>query len=162
MSDEKNVPPNRPPTPEEKEARAESLEEAAQANRRDTPARCAVCGWPLADKPEDGCTRGNCSMRPRPQEPVDRIIVNVTTGMLPIVVWQCPGCQAKLQGHDPKMIQHLVAGGQVAVGCKACGAHLMLRIPRVVEAKPQLITPNTMGPNRKARRGLVKVNGGKR
>jgi hypothetical protein len=28
--------------------------------------RCAVCGWDLAETIEDGCTRGNCSHRPRP------------------------------------------------------------------------------------------------
>ena len=28
--------------------------------------RCQVCGWPLAERWEDGCVPGNCSMRPRP------------------------------------------------------------------------------------------------
>jgi hypothetical protein len=31
------------------------------------PDRCAVCGWPLAETANDGCVRGNCSMRPRPK-----------------------------------------------------------------------------------------------
>jgi len=25
--------------------------------------RCVICGWPLKDKIEDGCTADNCSMR---------------------------------------------------------------------------------------------------
>lgn len=29
--------------------------------------RCAVCAWPLAASIEEGCTRGNCSHRPRPE-----------------------------------------------------------------------------------------------
>lgn len=33
----------------------------------DIASRCAVCGWPLAEKPESGCVRGNCSHRPRPE-----------------------------------------------------------------------------------------------
>ena len=33
----------------------------------DDPARCAVCGWPLAHQPDGGCVRGNCSERPRPE-----------------------------------------------------------------------------------------------
>ena len=28
--------------------------------------RCDVCGWPLAQSPDDGCVADNCSMRPRP------------------------------------------------------------------------------------------------
>jgi hypothetical protein len=31
-----------------------------------TVERCPVCGWPLADRLEEGCIPGNCSMRPRP------------------------------------------------------------------------------------------------
>lgn len=26
--------------------------------------RCLICGWPLADRVEDGCVPGNCSYRP--------------------------------------------------------------------------------------------------
>lgn len=26
--------------------------------------RCEVCDWPLADSPEKGCVKGNCSYRP--------------------------------------------------------------------------------------------------
>jgi glutaredoxin len=33
----------------------------------DDPTRCAVCGWKLAESAEQGCVRGNCSMRPRPE-----------------------------------------------------------------------------------------------
>jgi hypothetical protein len=33
----------------------------------DDDSRCAVCGWPLVMSLEDGCIRGNCSMRPRPE-----------------------------------------------------------------------------------------------
>lgn len=33
--------------------------------------RCAICGWPLADTRENGCVRGNCSMRPVPAVVVD-------------------------------------------------------------------------------------------
>lgn len=35
------------------------------------PNRCAVCGWPLKDRPADGCVRGNCSQRPRPHRLYD-------------------------------------------------------------------------------------------
>ena len=35
------------------------------------PDRCAVCGWPLANQPEGGCVRGNCSERPRPKRLYD-------------------------------------------------------------------------------------------
>jgi len=28
--------------------------------------RCAWCGWPLRERFEDGCVRGNCSQRPLP------------------------------------------------------------------------------------------------
>lgn len=34
----------------------------------DIDSRCAVCGWPLAESADKGCTRGNCSMRPRPEK----------------------------------------------------------------------------------------------
>ncbi len=37
---------------------------------RDTN-RCAVCGWPLVNKDEVGCWRGNCSLRPRPDKLYD-------------------------------------------------------------------------------------------
>ena len=30
--------------------------------------RCNRCGWPLRERVEDGCTPGNCSMRPLPPE----------------------------------------------------------------------------------------------
>lgn len=33
--------------------------------------RCAVCAWPLAESAEKGCTRGNCSMRPLPDNIYD-------------------------------------------------------------------------------------------
>ncbi len=33
--------------------------------------RCAVCGWPLSTTPDEGCTRGNCSMRPLPRRYAD-------------------------------------------------------------------------------------------
>jgi hypothetical protein len=29
-------------------------------------ARCRDCGWYLAERPEEGCVPGNCSMRPKP------------------------------------------------------------------------------------------------
>jgi hypothetical protein len=29
--------------------------------------RCAICAWPLAESPEKGCVRGNCSQRPFPE-----------------------------------------------------------------------------------------------
>lgn len=32
----------------------------------DDSSRCAVCGWPLQESADEGCIRGNCSMRPRP------------------------------------------------------------------------------------------------
>lgn len=39
----------------------------AAADATDDESRCAVCAWPLAERIEDGCTRGNCSHRPRPE-----------------------------------------------------------------------------------------------
>lgn len=33
----------------------------------DDLSRCAVCGWPLAACREDGCIRGDCSLRPGPE-----------------------------------------------------------------------------------------------
>jgi hypothetical protein len=33
--------------------------------------RCAVCAWPLEDSASKGCTRGNCSQRPRPENLYD-------------------------------------------------------------------------------------------
>ena len=35
------------------------------------PNRCAVCGWSLATSREEGCVRGNCSLRPRPERLYD-------------------------------------------------------------------------------------------
>ena len=34
--------------------------------------RCAVCGWMLSENPQQGCTRGNCSLRPRPETLYDK------------------------------------------------------------------------------------------
>lgn len=37
--------------------------------RRDSVlCRCRVCGWPLTDSTEKGCTRDSCSMRPPPRD----------------------------------------------------------------------------------------------
>lgn len=33
----------------------------------DDESRCAVCGWGLVESSDTGCTRGNCSHRPRPE-----------------------------------------------------------------------------------------------
>ena len=33
----------------------------------DWKSRCDWCGWPLKETVEEGCIRGNCSMRPLPQ-----------------------------------------------------------------------------------------------
>jgi hypothetical protein len=30
------------------------------------PSRCDRCGWTLAERIKDGCTKDNCSMRPMP------------------------------------------------------------------------------------------------
>lgn len=38
-----------------------------QQPRVDDESRCAVCGWPLAGSVNEGCVRGNCSQRPRPE-----------------------------------------------------------------------------------------------
>lgn len=46
------------------EAWAANIERALHV---DDESRCAVCGWPLKERVEDGCTRGNCSHRPRPE-----------------------------------------------------------------------------------------------
>lgn len=35
------------------------------------PSRCAVCAWPLVDSAENGCVRGNCSQRPKPERLYD-------------------------------------------------------------------------------------------
>lgn len=40
---------------------ADPPEERKDANR------CAVCGWEVRERVEDGCVRGNCSMRPIPK-----------------------------------------------------------------------------------------------
>lgn len=42
------------------------LDEEHARLQADIDSRCAVCGWPLAESVEEGCVRGNCSMRPRP------------------------------------------------------------------------------------------------
>lgn len=34
----------------------------------DVDSRCAVCGWHLAESADNGCVRGNCSYRPRPEK----------------------------------------------------------------------------------------------
>jgi hypothetical protein len=47
--------------------RLHRVTEAAVKSDPDDWDRCAVCGWDLAEKIEDGCTRGNCSHRPRPE-----------------------------------------------------------------------------------------------
>lgn len=33
----------------------------------DDESRCAVCQWPIAESVKDGCIRGSCSQRPRPE-----------------------------------------------------------------------------------------------
>lgn len=33
--------------------------------------RCRVCGWPLANTADEGCVKGNCSMRPGPAKRAD-------------------------------------------------------------------------------------------
>ncbi len=34
-------------------------------------ARCAVCGWPLAETQDKGCLPGDCGMRPLPKRYYD-------------------------------------------------------------------------------------------
>jgi hypothetical protein len=34
----------------------------------DDETRCAVCAEPLYERPEDGCVRGACSMKPLPRQ----------------------------------------------------------------------------------------------
>lgn len=47
------------------------LEAVLAAHDRESPfdddSRCAVCAWPLAESAKEGCVRGNCSERPRPE-----------------------------------------------------------------------------------------------
>jgi len=43
------------------------LDAEAKRLSDDIENRCAVCGWPLKERADDGCVRGNCSMRPRPE-----------------------------------------------------------------------------------------------
>ena len=33
--------------------------------------RCRICGWPIAESIEKGCTKEDCSMRPRPKRRAD-------------------------------------------------------------------------------------------
>lgn len=35
--------------------------------------RCRICGWPLVEKIEDGCTKESCSMRPVPDKRADEM-----------------------------------------------------------------------------------------
>ncbi len=36
--------------------------------------RCKICGWPLKETMEEGCVKGDCSMRPVPKPPaIERI-----------------------------------------------------------------------------------------
>ncbi len=44
------------------------------------PARCAICGWPLALSADKGCVRGNCSMRPLPERAYDPARANAEYG----------------------------------------------------------------------------------
>ncbi len=37
--------------------------------------RCNVCGWPLAQRREDGCVPGNCCQRPAPRGDADTPVV---------------------------------------------------------------------------------------
>jgi len=43
------------------------VDEEHARQQADIESRCAVCGWPLKERAEDGCVRGNCSYRPRPE-----------------------------------------------------------------------------------------------
>lgn len=43
-----------------------NLDEEHARLQADIKSRCAVCGWPLTESLEEGCIRGNCSYRPRP------------------------------------------------------------------------------------------------
>jgi hypothetical protein len=38
---------------------------------------CERCGWPLYTDAKDGCTKGNCSMRPMPPLPPSKIIATI-------------------------------------------------------------------------------------
>jgi len=38
---------------------------------------CERCGWPLYTDTKDGCTKGNCSMRPMPPLPPSKIIATI-------------------------------------------------------------------------------------
>lgn len=45
-----------------------NLDEERARIYADIESRCAVCGWSLAGDISQSCTRGNCSMRPRPEK----------------------------------------------------------------------------------------------
>lgn len=44
------------------------LRRVDQALSKDSETRCEHCGWPLKERIEDGCVKGNCSMRPIPKK----------------------------------------------------------------------------------------------
>lgn len=87
-------------------------------------------------------------------------VVNVTSAARPVVLWQCPACDAKLEGSDPNMITHLARGGRAGVTCRGCGAEVLLQMPKIVTPNEPTIVA---GPNRKQRRNAkrqrrVKLN----
>ena len=47
-------------------AAAQIVAGAAQFTATFPPDRCRICGWPLVEKIQDGCTRKSCSQRPAP------------------------------------------------------------------------------------------------
>jgi len=48
--------------------RAKELRELAEEIHVEGQKRCAICFWPLAASADEGCVRGNCSMRGGPDE----------------------------------------------------------------------------------------------
>lgn len=43
------------------------VQAADEEYERSKDDRCAVCGWFMEKRKEDGCVRGNCCQRPRPK-----------------------------------------------------------------------------------------------
>lgn len=45
--------------------------QAQEADKEFPVDRCRVCGWPLAERLQDGCVKGYCAQRPAPKTRAD-------------------------------------------------------------------------------------------
>lgn len=86
--------------------------------------RCPICGWPLAASADQGCTRGNCSYRPREgtaeydriQERRRSVAGNLSSG---------PSRADRAEGSVPPHPQQPSGGGDEA-HCPLCDARMHL------------------------------------